>query len=103
MTTFHAVAPADTIAPGSVKRVKIEAYEIGVYNIEGEFFAIDDICTHMRARLSNGYVDGEIVECPVHFGKFNVKTGAASGAPCTEDINTYPIKVDNGEVYVGLD
>ena len=55
--------------------VELDGRMIALYNIDGDFYATDDICTHRRARLSDGYLDGRIVQCPLHFGKFDVITG----------------------------
>ena len=67
---------------------------------EDEFFATDGICTHEQTCLADGLVMGDIVECPKHNGRFNYKTGQGKGAPITEDLKTYPTKVENGTVFV---
>ncbi|MBT3990059.1 MAG: non-heme iron oxygenase ferredoxin subunit [Rhodospirillaceae bacterium] len=102
MSKSHPICPVAELEPGSVKHVKIGDQDIGVYNLGGEFYAIDDICTHMRARLSDGYINDDIIECPVHFGKFNIKTGEAAGAPCTIGVNTHEVSVEEGVVSVHL-
>ena len=100
---FHAAAAENELAPGTVKRIVVGDKKIGLYRLDDRFYAIDDTCTHMRARLSNGFISGHFVECPVHFGKFDIKTGKASSAPCTVDVATYPVKVEAGQVYIELD
>lgn len=102
MTTFHPAIAADELSDGEVARVLIGDRKIGVYNLGGSFYAIDDTCTHMKARLSNGYIEDGFILCPVHFGKFDIKTGKASSAPCTVDVATYPVKVEEGRVLVGI-
>lgn len=102
MTTFHpAIAAADLLA-GEVARVVIADRKIGIYNLDGAFYALDDTCTHMKARLSNGYIENGFIACPVHFGKFDIRTGKASSAPCTIDVATYPVRVEDGQILVGI-
>ncbi len=99
---YHAVARADQIAPGTMLHVAPAGREIAIYNLDGEFMATDDRCTHMRARLSDGYLDGAVIECPLHFGKFDVRSGRPLSAPCTKALVTYPVKVVDGELLVGI-
>ena len=99
---YHAIARADQIAPGTMLHVAPAGREIAIYNLDGEFMATDDRCTHMRARLSDGYLDGAVIECPLHFGKFDVRSGRPLSAPCTKALGTYPIKVVDGELLVGI-
>jgi nitrite reductase/ring-hydroxylating ferredoxin subunit len=98
----HVVARADELAPGEVKRVEFGGRGIALFNVDGRFYAINDMCTHMRARLSDGYVDGDIVECPLHFGKFDIRTGKALSAPCTVAVRTYTVERDGDSVSVVL-
>ena len=97
---FHVVARTSDIAPGEVLHVEAAGREIAIYNLDGEFFATDDRCTHMRARLSDGYVEGAIVECPLHFGKFDIRNGRALSAPCTIDLRIYPVSVAGDSIAV---
>lgn len=98
----YIAATLDEIAPGGVKRIVVGEKKIGLYNVDGTYYAIDDTCTHMKARLSNGYVSGQFVECPVHFGRFDITTGKAVGAPCTVDLATYPVSVVDGKIVIGV-
>ena len=98
---MHAVARVSDIAPGEVKPVKAGDREIAMYNIGGIFFATDDRCTHMRARLSDGYVEDGVVQCPLHFGKFDIRTGRALSAPCKVALAVYPVRVDGSMLRVG--
>lgn len=99
---YHAVARADQVAPGTMLHVEAGGREIAIYNVGGEFMATDDRCTHMHARLSDGYLDGAVIECPLHFGKFDVRSGRPLSVPCTKALGTYPIKVVDGELLVEI-
>jgi len=91
---------ADDVAPGIAIRVYNGDLQLAVYNIDGDYFVTDDICTHGRASLSDGYIEGDVVECSLHSGKFNIKTGAVVSLPCTEPIKTYKTTVENGRVLI---
>jgi 3-phenylpropionate/trans-cinnamate dioxygenase ferredoxin subunit len=67
---------------------------------EDEFFATDGMCTHERTCLADGLVMGDVIECPKHNGRFNYKTGKGLGAPITEDVKTYPVKVEDDTVFI---
>lgn len=83
--------------------VDLSDREIALYRVNGEVFATDGICTHGNARLCDGFLDGYEIECPLHQGKFDVRTGRASCAPATDDIKSYPVKIVNSSVYIQLD
>ena len=74
-----------------------------VCNVDGEFFAVQDTCTHGNWALSDGYLDGGVVECTLHFGKFCVRTGKVKALPACKPIKVFPIKVEGGDVHVDLD
>ena len=99
---FHHAADAAHLGAGEVRQVVVDGREIALYNIDGSFFATDDGCTHELASLSEGLVDGGIVECPLHGGKFDIKTGRAVAPPCTIDLTIYPVRREGQAVLVGL-
>ena len=80
--------------------VDIAGKSIALYQVEGEIFATNNICTHGNARLCDGFLEGHEIECPLHQGKFDIRSGKALCAPLTEDVQTYPIKVVEGRVLV---
>ena len=90
------------VPEGDVTAVKINGKEIALYEVEGEVFATDNICTHGHARLSDGFLEGKEIECPLHQGRFDVCTGTALCAPLHEDIKTYPVKIEGGKVFIAL-
>lgn len=75
---------------------------IAIYNLRGQIHVTHDTCTHQVASLSDGYVEGDCIECPLHQGRFHIPTGKAMGVPVTEDIRTYEVKVADGKVFVRL-
>jgi nitrite reductase/ring-hydroxylating ferredoxin subunit len=71
-----------------------------VFRLEGEYFVIDDRCSHGPGSLSQGYVEGGEIECPFHQGRFDIRTGCAVGTPCTEPVRTWPVRIIDGMVTV---
>jgi 3-phenylpropionate/trans-cinnamate dioxygenase ferredoxin subunit len=67
---------------------------------EGEFFAMDGHCSHEKVHLAGGLVDGGIIECPLHFGTFNYRTGESLKLPACVDLRTYPVRVENEDVLI---
>jgi naphthalene 1,2-dioxygenase ferredoxin component len=96
-------AAVDAVPSGDVIGIAVGGEDIAFYEVEGEIFATANICTHGHARLSDGFLEGREIECPLHQGKFDVCTGKAMCAPLTEDIRSYPVKIENGRVYVAVD
>lgn len=91
------------VPEGDVVGVQVGGKEIALYEVEGEVFATDNICTHGHARMSDGFLEGREIECPLHQGKFDVCTGVALCAPLTEAIKTYAVKIENMRVMLKLD
>ena len=73
---------------------------LAVFNVSGEYFVTEDLCSHGNAKLSDGYQDGEVIECPFHGGAFCIKTGAASALPCVAPIRTYPVIIQDGRICI---
>jgi naphthalene 1,2-dioxygenase system ferredoxin subunit len=82
--------------------VVVGGREIALYEMDGELYATDDVCTHAYAKLSDGWMEKGEIECPLHAGRFDVKTGKATAPPCIDDIKTYPVRVEGGEIQVKL-
>ena len=96
-------AARGALAEGEVLGVVIGGREIALYDIGGEVFATDDICTHAYAKLSDGWLDRGEIECPLHAGRFDPKTGQATAPPCTDALKIYPVRVVGDEIQVKLD
>jgi nitrite reductase/ring-hydroxylating ferredoxin subunit len=99
---WHKVARRSELAEGEVLGVSVGDKQVALYLLGGEVHATDNICTHAYACLSDGYLDDGVIECPLHAGRFEVKTGKALGAPVTQDIAVYPVKVEGDDVLVKL-
>lgn len=99
---IDAVALAD-VPEGDVIGVQVAGKDIAFYEVEGEVFATDNVCTHGHARMSDGFLEGREIECPLHQGKFDVCTGKALCAPLTENIKTYAVRIENMRVMLKLD
>jgi naphthalene 1,2-dioxygenase system ferredoxin subunit len=87
---------------GEVMAVNVQGKEIALYEVQGELYATDNLCTHGAARLSDGFLEGREIECPFHQGRFDVCTGKALCAPLTENIRVYPVRIENKRVFVNM-
>ena len=83
--------------------VLLDGLTIALYSAKGEYFATDGICSHEHAVLADGYLDGTIIECPKHQGRFDIRTGEPKGAPACVAIRTYPVRVVGDSLYVCLE
>ena len=97
-----ALAAAD-LPEDDVKGVAVAGLDLAIYAVGGEVYASDNLCTHGHARLCDGFLDGHEIECPLHQGKFDVRDGRPACDPVTVALRTYPVKIENGRVFVALD
>ena len=97
---FVAVAQTADLAPGEMKFVAIDRVRIVLANVEGAFYAIRDVCGHRNAPLSRGTLDGCLIECPLHFAVFDVRTGKFVDGPVSADVPAYEVRVEGETVYV---
>jgi 3-phenylpropionate/trans-cinnamate dioxygenase ferredoxin subunit len=97
---MQAVAKTNDIAEGTTHKVTAGGIDILICNANGSFYAIEDVCTHDGGELDQGRLDGCEIECPRHGARFDVTTGAALSLPAFEPVRTFPIRVENGEIYV---
>jgi naphthalene 1,2-dioxygenase system ferredoxin subunit len=96
------VLALEAIPEADVTSVVVDGREIALYEVEGEVFATDNLCTHGAARMSDGFLEGREIECPLHQGRFDVCTGKAMCAPLTHDIRVYPVRIENKRVLVNM-
>ena len=97
------IAKASELEPGKSKAVEVLGRAIAVFNIKGEFFAIDDSCSHMGAPLANGMLGGKEVTCEWHGASFNLETGAATEGPTRGDIRAYKVICNADDLEIDLD
>lgn len=103
MTTWQTVARTTEIPPDRVQVYEIGDHEVAVCNVDGQFFAVDDVCTHDGGSLDRGELDGTEIECPRHGARFDVRTGAVTQLPAFEPISIHPVRVEGDAVQVGIE
>jgi len=97
---FVAVTAASSLAPGAMMWVVVDRERVLLANVEGEFYALRDMCGHRQAPLSKGTLDGHVVECPLHYATFDVRTGKLLSGPASADVATFEVQVREDTVYV---
>ena len=100
MADWVDVAAAHEFGPGQVRVVDVDGTVIAVFNIDGRYYAIEDVCTHDGGELASGLLEGDEIACPRHGARFCVRTGEALTAPAYEPTATFPVRVENGVVQV---
>ncbi|HJV96192.1 MAG TPA: non-heme iron oxygenase ferredoxin subunit [Albitalea sp.] len=100
MSEWVTVARVEDFAPGSVRTLYIASTAIAVFNLDGRFHAIEDLCSHEAETLSDGELAGDEIICPRHGARFSIVTGAALLPPAHEPVATFPVKVEAGVVMV---
>mgnify|MGYP001619987537 CR=1 FL=1 len=103
MATFTKAIAVDELSPGTKKTVMVGGKKIAIANVDGEFFAIDDTCTHEQCSLgTEGFLDGSVIICGCHGAQFDVTDGKVLSLPAPTDVGSYETKVENGEVFVNI-
>lgn len=97
---WHFAIDADGLEEEDVTMAMINDLAIAVYRVKGQFYATDDTCTHGGASMSEGVVLGDIIECPLHQGRFCIRSGQPKGGPVSVALRTYPTKVEGRRVLV---
>lgn len=103
MGRFAKATEIAELSPGQGRQLDIEGLSIAVFNIEGNFYAIEDNCSHRGGPLGEGEVKGEIVKCPLHGAQFDVRTGKVLTPPAGSDMRLYTVKVEGPDVLLELD
>ncbi len=89
----------DEVEPGEAVQLETSP-PIAVFNVDGEWYATDDTCTHAESSLADGYIEGDVVECAFHFAKFCIRDGRALTPPATVPLRTHEVRVEDGAVWV---
>jgi 3-phenylpropionate/trans-cinnamate dioxygenase ferredoxin subunit len=100
MASWVKVGTTDEIPEGTGKYFDVDGEPVAIFNADGSFFATSDVCTHEEASLSEGELEGEIVECPLHGARFNVRTGEVKALPAVVKLKTYPVRVVDNSIEV---
>tara|TARA_B100001741_G_C16241923_1_gene454373 strand:+ start:125 stop:442 length:318 start_codon:yes stop_codon:yes gene_type:complete len=96
------VCNADEIDEEDLKRFDHNEKTFCIYRLKDGFFATDGICTHEAVHLEDGLVMDDEIECPMHQGAFNIKSGKAISPPACDDLKTYPVKVEENKIYIQI-
>lgn len=91
------------VAAGCATKVETNSLTLAVFNIENQFYVTDDRCTHGPGSLSEGFIDGDVVECDFHNGAFNIRTGQVVAPPCMIPLRTYAVHAVDGKIYIDPD
>jgi nitrite reductase/ring-hydroxylating ferredoxin subunit len=95
------ICKVSDVGLGAVKRVEVDGLPpLAVYNLGGTYYVTDDTCTHGKASLAEGYVEGEQIECPWHGGRFDIATGQPTCLPAAEPVATYPVTIVGEDVCI---
>ncbi len=97
---FVPVAKAAELLPGQMKWVAINGERLVLANVDGAFFALSDICGHRNAPLSRGKLNGHLIECPLHYAQFDVRTGELVNGPVSTPVPIYQVCVEGDTVYI---
>ena len=98
---FVKVAQTNELSPGAMKLIEIGDERILLTNLDGEYHAVSEVCTHAYYALSEGFLEGEEVECALHGSLFNVKSGEVVNPPADEPLTAYPVKIDGTDILIG--
>jgi nitrite reductase/ring-hydroxylating ferredoxin subunit len=96
------VASVSDVAEGESLPVEVHGLTLAVYHVGEEWFCTDNICTHALALLTDGWLDGYIIECPLHAGQFDIRDGKGQGAPIDKDLATFPVRVEGDDILVEI-
>jgi 3-phenylpropionate/trans-cinnamate dioxygenase ferredoxin subunit len=94
------VCKDSALVPGTYQSIEVDGVMILVFNLNGEFYALEDVCPHDYSCLDGGEIDGEEIVCPHHGARFAIKTGEVTAPPAYEGVTTFPVQIENGMVQV---
>ena len=103
MTMWQTVGKTSDVPPERVALFPVGDHEIALCNVGGQFYAIDNLCTHDQGPLDQGELEGDEIECPRHGARFDVRTGAATQLPAFEPVETHPVRLEGDTIQVGVE
>jgi nitrite reductase/ring-hydroxylating ferredoxin subunit len=99
-TDFVKVAETKDIAPSNMKGIDLAGEKVCIANIEGNYYAIGNVCTHMGGPLADGKLEGYEIQCPWHGSKFDVRTGEPTKPPARRAVPTYEVRIEDDNILV---
>jgi 3-phenylpropionate/trans-cinnamate dioxygenase ferredoxin subunit len=99
---FYEVTGETEITPGNRIFIEIDGKPVVIFNVDGAFYAIDDVCTHDDGPVGEGNLEGYQIVCPRHGARFDIRTGKALTLPAVQDVYNYPVRVVEGRVEIGV-
>ncbi len=96
------VASVADVEEGGALGVEVNGLNLAIYRVEGEWYCTDNVCTHAFALLTDGWLDDHVIECPLHAGQFDIRTGKGLCAPIDKDLQTFPVRIEGTDVLVEL-
>lgn len=99
---FVKAAHRTELAPGQKKLVYLDGQRVLLVNVEGSYYALQEVCSHAQAFLSRGQLYGDEIVCPLHGSAFSVSTGAVLSSPANEDLNVYAVRVEGDDILISL-
>lgn len=103
MSEFYKVAKVSEVPPGTKKLVEVDFVPVLLFNVQGEFYAMEDVCTHDGGPLGEGWFSGDEIECPRHGARFSVKTGEPLCMPAVEAVECYTVKLEDDDILISID
>ncbi len=100
MADFVKVGETSEIAPGRMQYYTVNKKEVCIANIDGTFYAVDDLCSHAECNISDGDIEGETITCPCHDSSFDVRTGEPNHPPATEPLATFEVKIEGNNILI---
>lgn len=100
MQNWRAVAKLEVLLEDEPFACEVEGKKIAVYLVDGSVYATSNVCTHAYALLSDGMIEGDTIECPLHNARFDIRTGKALTSPAEDNLETFETKIDDGVVLV---
>ena len=100
MSDWITVCRVEGLLPGTHRVVDVDGAQVAVFNLDGQYYAIEDVCTHDGGILTGGPIEGDQIVCPRHGARFCIRTGEALAPPAFEATAVFPVRIDDGEIQV---
>jgi 3-phenylpropionate/trans-cinnamate dioxygenase ferredoxin subunit len=101
--SWQDVGAADEVTEDTPLPATVAGRNVGVYVVAGTYYALEDVCPHAEALLSQGFVEGDEIECPLHGARFHIPTGKCTKEPGGRDLACYPVRLEDNRIFVRID